>query len=88
MDLLEADCLFGQDYAFLFDALGDIELSILAKIAFAEQLQVSPDPTLQNLIDEDSTIPWQMELAYYFNGLAAKRRDDIEQRLKDLLSAI
>lgn len=88
LDLLEADCLFGQDYAFLFDALGDIELSILAKIAFAEQLRVSPDPTLQNLIDEDSTIPWQMELAYYFNGLAAKRRDDIKQRLKDLLSAI
>ncbi|MEN6391415.1 MAG: DUF6179 domain-containing protein [Syntrophomonas sp.] len=84
LDVLEADCLFGQDYVFLFNILGDIELSILAKIAFAEQLR-GRVLKLQNLIVADLTIIWQIELAYYFHGLSAKRLDGIEQRLKDIL---
>lgn len=85
LDVLEADCLFGQDYALLFDTLGDVELSILAKFAFTDQLYGTRVLKLQNLNIAGLTVIWQIELAYYFRGLSANRLDGIAQRLNDIL---
>lgn len=34
LDLLESECLYGNEYDALFHAFGDLELAILAKIVF------------------------------------------------------
>lgn len=86
--MLEADCLFGRDYAFLFDALGDTELSILAKIAFVEQMRGAPAPTLQNIVIQDLSILWQIELAHYFHELPQNRFGGIELRFNEILPAL
>ncbi|WP_339184902.1 DUF6179 domain-containing protein [Oceanobacillus sp. FSL W7-1293] len=39
LDLLQAECLFNGDYEALFKTFGDIELAILAKIVFYEELR-------------------------------------------------
>lgn len=84
IDVLEADCLFGEDYVFLFNSLGDIELSILAGIAFAEQLHGNPsNMELQNIAEQDLDVLWHLELALYFRSLAPQRLQFIELRLKD-----
>ncbi|MBO1580925.1 DUF6179 domain-containing protein [Bacillus sp. XF8] len=39
LDLLNSGCLFGDEYTALFAAFGDIELAILSKIVFYEELR-------------------------------------------------
>lgn len=39
LDLLNAGCLFGDEYEVLFSAFSDIEIAILAKIVFYEELR-------------------------------------------------
>ncbi|AJY77309.1 hypothetical protein VN24_25555 [Paenibacillus beijingensis] len=39
LDMLESDCLYGDEYDALFHAFGDMELAILAKIVFYEELR-------------------------------------------------
>ncbi len=42
IDVLEADCLFGDEYAALFSILGEMELSMLARIVFADEIRTAP----------------------------------------------
>lgn len=86
LDVLEADCLFDQDYAALFNTLSEIELSILAKIVFAEQLRCnSLSFELRNIDLQDLTVPWHLELAHYFETMLPQRSQAVEQRLNDPL---
>ena len=39
LDLLESDCLYGEDYEALYASFGDTELAILCKIMFYEELR-------------------------------------------------
>lgn len=39
LDLLHADCLFGDEYDALFATFGDVELAVFAKIVFYEELR-------------------------------------------------
>src|SRR5699024_6999932 len=39
LDLLNSECLFGNEYDALFATFGDIELAIFAKIVFYEELR-------------------------------------------------
>lgn len=39
VDILNSDCLFGDEFAALFGELGDMELAILARMVFYEELR-------------------------------------------------
>ena len=79
IDVLEADCLFDTEYADLFKTLGDMELSILVRIVFAEELRVGGTGNLRPFIDEKQLeIPWQIEYSVFLNGLTPARISAIE----------
>ena len=42
VDVLQADCLFGNELNIVFASLSDIELALLGKIVFAEELRNEP----------------------------------------------
>ncbi len=79
IDVLEADCLFDTEYTDLFTTLGDMELSILMRIVFAEELRVGGIGNLGTIIDEKQLeIPWQIEYSVFLNGLTPARIRAIE----------
>ncbi len=78
IDLLEADCLFDDEYQHLFASLGDLELSILAKIVFAEELRIDGSFSLQRVGEELMEIPWQHELARFFHHLSSDQLKSID----------
>ncbi len=81
IDVLEADCLFGDDYQAIFAALGDLELSILAKMVFIEELR--SDPSQFSLLSAEQTadIQWQIEYHRFVHSLSPIRLESIEKYL-------
>jgi len=80
IDVLEADCLFGDEYAALFSILGDMELSLLARIVFADELRTAPDKfSLEQAMAKDSHRQWQNEYVRFLYGLSKKRLRAIDQ---------
>jgi len=88
IDVLEADCLFDDEFSCLFNTLGDMELSILARIAFIEDLRSDPTAfSLQNITNEGLEIEWQIELAKFFPGLDSYRLQSIDHLIHSSLQA-
>jgi hypothetical protein len=79
IDVLEADCLFDAEYYTLFATLGDMELSILMRIVFAEELRIGGVDNLSHIIDETQLeMPWQIEYARFLHWLSPERIKAIE----------
>lgn len=83
IDVLEADCFFGDEYYNLFDSFGDMELSILARIVFIEEIR-------SNLMEFSLASPgakimemdWQIEYVNYLQSLNRERIKSIEIYIK------
>jgi len=79
IDVLEADCLFNTEYSALFTALGDMELSILMRIVFAEELRIGGADNLRQIVEgKQLDIAWQIEYARFLGGLSPARIKAIE----------
>ncbi|ALS28108.1 hypothetical protein IJ21_27120 [Paenibacillus sp. 32O-W] len=74
LDMLESDCLYGDEYEALYASFGDIELAILAKIVFYEELR-SDSSDLAAIISrkKDAEPEWQKHLITFMKGLSAPR---------------
>ncbi len=80
IDVLEADCLFEDEYQYLFNSLGDMELSVLARIVFIEELRI--DPTgflLQTAEVKEMEMQWQAEYAIFLQTLSTDQLKSIDQ---------
>ncbi|MHA6529940.1 DUF6179 domain-containing protein [Paenibacillus sp. BAC0078] len=74
LDMLEADCLYGEEYDALFDAFGDLELAILAKIVFYEELRSeSLDLPSILLLENEYPVEWQIEFVRCLQGMSRER---------------
>lgn len=85
IDIFKADCLFDDDYPALFDLLGDMELSILARIIFADELRDQPDQfLLSQAISciQLSETEWVNQLIGFLQQLSKERQRVIEILLK------
>jgi len=85
IDIFEADCLFDDDYPALFDLLSDIELSILARIIFADKLRDQPEQFLLSQAISDipsSEREWVNQLIGFLQQLSKGRQQAIEILLK------
>ena len=73
LDLLESDCLYGNEYEALYDTFGDMELAILCKIVFYEPLRNGADlpDILREREEEDRE--WQHRLLGYLKRMDASR---------------
>ena len=74
LDLLESDCLCGDEYDALYAAYGDMELAILCKIVFYEQLR-SGFADLHGIVLErkEAERDWQNHLIDFLKRLNASR---------------
>lgn len=85
IDVLEADCLFNDEYSDLYAGLGDIELSIVAKIVFAEELRAGRSGNLQDIAGAvHSSETWKIEFSQFIKELNPAKIDSIENYLKYL----
>ena len=82
IDVLEADCLFDDEYIALFKTLGALELSILARIVFAEELRTGgTDYSPGSAEEKQLEMPWQIEFLRYWQGLSSEKIRDIEYHM-------
>ncbi|HEX3011674.1 MAG TPA: DUF6179 domain-containing protein [Syntrophomonadaceae bacterium] len=88
IDVLEADCLFGDEFNSLYNALGDAELSVLARIMFMEEIRSDPDRfNLREVKDKAAEMEWQTEYARFLQGLSTKRLESIEKYISVYLES-
>lgn len=80
IDMLEADCLFGDEFKYLYNTLGDMELSILARIVFMEEMRCcSTAFSLQVIYEKPMDMEWQIEYVGFLQTLNKERLVSIEK---------
>ncbi len=83
IDLLEADCLFADEFASLYNTLGDMELSILARLVFIEELRSNPqDFSLLKIEEQPLEMEWQVEYIRFLHSLCLDRLKSIDEYIK------
>ncbi len=86
IDILEADCFFGDEYYDLFNSLGDMELSILTRIVFIEGIRTSlMNFSIENPGEKAMETDWQIEFSNYLQTLSPERIQSIESYIKSSL---
>lgn len=81
IDILEAECFFDEEYGDLFNSLGDIELSILARIAFIEEIRSDPrhfSLAKQARSEIEMRMEWQIEYNKFLQSLSPDRIQSIQ----------
>lgn len=80
IDILNADCLFGDEFAAVFAALGDTELAVLAKVIFVDELRNNQLNLLSISIDRLDMAPeWQREYVRFVQMLSEEKIKAIEE---------
>jgi hypothetical protein len=84
-DIFTADCLFDNDYPVLFASLGNMELSMLIRIVFVDELRDNPDQfSLSTAVSSapGSETEWVNHLIRFLPLLDEERTQAIEDLLK------
>ncbi|GAB2548019.1 DUF6179 domain-containing protein [Gracilibacillus alcaliphilus] len=85
LDLLHTGCLFGSEYHALFDTFGNIELAILAKIVFYENLREG-NRQFADMVADDMETEHEWELCYieFMQKLDNQRLQTIGQLIAEM----
>ncbi|HBF36093.1 MAG TPA: hypothetical protein DDW50_02095 [Firmicutes bacterium] len=79
MDLFQADCLYSDEFKLLFDALGDMELAILGKVVFFDELRDEHlDLFSSSLSKKQFDKEWQSQYCRFIQNLNKDRMKTIE----------
>lgn len=88
IDILEADCLFDNEYQALYAGLGEMELSLLARMLFNEEMHLDAEEfSLQDIREKVLESQWQAELLHFLLNLPAERLNLIERFLHSTLES-
>ncbi|MGE5450029.1 MAG: DUF6179 domain-containing protein [Methanomassiliicoccales archaeon] len=82
VDILNSDCLYDDDYPSLFSLLGDLELSTLARIVFADELREDTIMLVNHIAS--LTVPdkeWENQLVKFLRTISTHRVAIIEKLL-------
>ncbi|KUG04093.1 hypothetical protein ASZ90_018500 [hydrocarbon metagenome] len=84
IDVLEAECLYGDEFTALYDTLGDLELSILGRIVYMEELRADPSSfsLLLTAEEQSANMQWQIEYRRFMRGLSLERLKSIEKLIQ------
>lgn len=78
IDILNGDCLFGDEYAGIFATLSDMELAVLGKAAFSgQQGDGIPDLLEAAAAENDMAEEWRKEYVRFLQGMERSRIDNI-----------
>ncbi len=85
LDLLDSDCLYGDEYEALFSTFGDLELAIFAKIVFYEELRSDflDFPSIVSGGKEDVS-EWRMHYIEFMQNLDKDRINSIGNLISDI----
>ncbi|MGI6469234.1 MAG: hypothetical protein GXZ09_01435 [Syntrophomonadaceae bacterium] len=79
IDILEADCLYEDEYQILYSRLGNMELALLAGMVFPEEIRISgKDFSLRALAGQSFGYLWQEEFSGFLQSLPDHRIKLIE----------
>ncbi|MFC4597814.1 DUF6179 domain-containing protein [Cohnella hongkongensis] len=85
LDMLESDCLYGDEYDALFHEFSDMELAILAKIVFYEELRSETlDLPSILLLENEYPMEWQMRFAQCLRGMSRERLQAVEKYMNEM----
>lgn len=85
LDMLESDCLYGEEYEALYHALGNLELAVLAKIVFYEELRSgSKDLPSILLLEKEHSMDWQMHFAQCLQRMDRERLQAVENDMNEM----
>ncbi|GKX67138.1 DUF6179 domain-containing protein [Inconstantimicrobium mannanitabidum] len=85
IDILNSDCLFGEEYKFIFETLGEIELTIIVKLVFYEELR-DGEANLSEIIEskKEMEFEWQEYFIQFIDSLNKQRKDIIAGLLNEV----
>jgi hypothetical protein len=80
IDVLESGYLYQEDYHTLFGKLGNMELALLAKLIFVEEIRVeaSSFDLYSASVHKDAYLEWQKQYCRFIQSLSKDQRDRIE----------
>ncbi|XID94586.1 DUF6179 domain-containing protein [Paenibacillaceae bacterium WGS1546] len=82
LDLLESDCLYGDEYEALFHEFGDAELAILAKIVFNEELRNGTlNLTSMLSLKKAYSMEWQIQFVQGLKGMSRERLEAVDKHM-------
>jgi hypothetical protein len=82
IDTMTSDCLYGDEFLFLFDSIGNMELAVLARMTFYEELRDGgKELSFVISVETERDIPWQMALVKYLRRMDGDRIRTIESLL-------
>lgn len=85
IDMLNSDCLINDEYEELFKTFGDVELAILTKIVFYEELRNdSTDLSALYVEEKRHENEWQNHFLEFMKSISSSRRSTIEQYIYDI----
>jgi hypothetical protein len=74
VDIFETDCLMGDEFGAVFSAFNEMELAVLGRIVFFEQLRNKPLDLTEILMERQETEwEWQAQYLKFLRGLSAER---------------
>lgn len=85
IDVLNSDCLFGDEYEMLFSTLGDMELAMLSKIVFYEELRGN-STNLSSIIKgkNEGETEWQIHYIQFIQKINKSRIELIEVFINEI----
>lgn len=89
LDLLEADCLFDDEFLSVFEALDDIGIAVLGRLVFYEELRSGKLQLLPHKLvgfKENIESEWQSYYIEYLLKVDDNKRNNIEKIINNLRS--
>lgn len=85
IDMLNTDCLLNDEYEALFKTFGDIELAILTKIVFYEELRNDSTDLSSFYVEENKfDNEWQNHFIEFLKSIDMNRKAAIEKYVYDI----
>lgn len=85
IDILNSDCFFGEEFGHVFNTLSNIELTILAKLVFYEELR-DELTDLSEIINckREVEVEWQEHFVKFIDNLSEDNKEEIERLLNEV----
>ncbi|WP_455544238.1 DUF6179 domain-containing protein [Intestinibacter sp.] len=84
-DILKADCFYGEEYTRLFDSLDEIELALLGKSVFYEDIEMGKFNMLYKIFkDNRYDYSWQEEYVEYMKNQMTNKINEVQKNIMKL----
>ncbi|HAU5046721.1 TPA: hypothetical protein JD061_18190, partial [Clostridioides difficile] len=85
IDILESECLFGEEYLMLFASLSELELAILGSVVFYEDIRMREINILEFLLNKKTeTTLWKIEYLKFMKRQSEDKIRSIEEHMNKI----